>query len=68
MPVILPESAYERWLDPSERKPEELDDLIAPYPAEEMDAYPVSTVVNSPANDVPECVAPLTEHGQEALF
>jgi len=68
MPVILPESAYERWLDPSERKPEELDDLIAPSPAEEMDAYPVSTVVNSPANDVPECVAPLTEHGQEALF
>ncbi len=68
MPVILPESAYERWLDPSERQPAELDDLIAPYPAEEMDAYPVSTVVNSPANDVPECVAPLTEHGQEALF
>ena len=51
MPVILPTSAYERWLDPGEVAPERLRSLIAPYPADEMDAHPVSTRVNSPKND-----------------
>ena len=63
MPVILPESAYERWLDPSERQPEALDDLLASTPGETLEVYPVSTLVNSPGNDVPECVAPITEQG-----
>jgi putative SOS response-associated peptidase YedK len=58
MPVILPESAYAAWLDPAPRKPEELQDLLTPY-AGEMSAYPVSTIVNSPANDRAEILAPL---------
>jgi putative SOS response-associated peptidase YedK len=32
--------------------------LLAPYPAAEMEAYPVSTLVNSPANDRAECTLP----------
>lgn len=59
MPVILPENAYAKWLDPAPRQPEELQDLLVPYPAAQMQAYPVSTLVNSPANDRAECVAPL---------
>ncbi len=59
MPVILPPSAYERWLTPGEVPPGELDDLFVPYPAEEMQAYPVSTYVNSPKNDSPQCIQPL---------
>ena len=59
MPVILPPSAYEEWLDPAPQKPEALQHLLVPYPATGMRAYPVSTLVNSPGNDRPECVVPV---------
>ncbi len=59
MPVILPPEAYDRWLDPAERQPAELQDLLTPYPAEAMTAYEVSTVVNNPRNDSPQCVEPV---------
>ena len=58
MPVILPVDAYAKWLDPAPRFPDDLNSLLVPYPAEEMLAYPVSTLVNSPANDRPEVVVP----------
>lgn len=59
MPVILPEAAYDAWLDPSEQHPEALAGLLQPYPAEQMQAYEVSTAVNSPANDTLACVEPI---------
>lgn len=59
MPVILPESAFPGWLDPAEKTPDLLSPLLQPYPAEEMMFYPVSRLVNSPANDSPECILPL---------
>lgn len=58
MPVILSRHAYAQWLDPSPRSPLELNKLLVPYPAEEMEAYPITTLVNSPANDKPEVVLP----------
>jgi len=61
MPVILPPSAYETWLDRGEKSPDELDSLLIPYPAKEMEAYPVSTFVNSPGNDGLECIRPVYE-------
>ena len=61
MPVILPRDAYAQWLDPNEQKPDQLQLLLKPYPAEEMIAHPVSTVVNNPSNDVPTCVQPVAE-------
>lgn len=60
MPVILPPSAYEQWLDPGEPPAGGLLALLQPYPQEHMAAYPVSKMVNSPANDSPECIIPLT--------
>ncbi len=59
MPVILPESAYQTWLDPKELNPASLQPLLQPYPAEMMSAYEVSTLVNSPANEVKECILPV---------
>ena len=56
MPVILSPTDYDRWLDPSIQEPAVLQTLLRPYPADEMMAYPVSTRVNNPANDSPECV------------
>ncbi len=58
MPVILPPGARDRWLDPSAGEAE-LRGLIVPLPAEDLEAYEVSTLVNSPRNDSPECVRPI---------
>jgi putative SOS response-associated peptidase YedK len=59
MPVILSPNDYALWLDPGEHAPADLQSLLVPYAAREMVFYPVSTMVNSPANDVPACVLPL---------
>jgi putative SOS response-associated peptidase YedK len=59
MPVILHPRDYAKWLDPSARTPEGLNPLLKPYPAEHMNAYPVSTLVNKPGNDIPELVVPV---------
>ncbi len=59
MPVILPPDAYNLWLDPTMRDVEPVQPLLTPYPADAMIAYPVSTRVNNPANDSPECIAPV---------
>lgn len=59
MPVILPAEAYQKWLEPGEQNLEELAPLLKPYPAEHMVGHPVSTLVNSPANDLPQCIVPL---------
>ena len=58
MPLILPREAYEQWLDPAERTPDQLNGLLKPYPAELMTAYPVSKLVNSPKNDSPVLIEP----------
>ena len=57
MPVILPADTYDVWLDPASER-DELTALLAPYPEDEMESYPVSRFVNSPANNDPRCVEP----------
>lgn len=59
MPVILPRSAEELWLDPEVRDPNLLRELLVPYPDEPIHAYPVSTLVNSPRNDTEACIHPI---------
>lgn len=56
MPVILPPEDYDLWLDPEVREPDQLLPLLAPYPGEDMEAYPVSRRVNSPSNNEPGCI------------
>jgi putative SOS response-associated peptidase YedK len=57
MPVILAADAYDVWLDPASER-DELTGLLAPYPEDEMEAYPVSRFVNSPSNNDPRCIEP----------
>jgi putative SOS response-associated peptidase YedK len=57
MPVILPEADWERWLDPSESDPARLLPLLRPYPPDQMEAIPVSPVVNNAKHDGPDCLA-----------
>ena len=59
MPVILTREAEAIWLDPAIQEPTQLLPLLKPYPAEGMELYPVSTRVNNPAHDGPECMEPL---------
>ena len=59
MPVILPSQAFSLWLDTAEPLLPKLTELLQPYPAHEMIAYPVSNVVNHPANDLPACIEPV---------
>ena len=56
MPVILPREAMRRWLEPGEKPAEELNELLLPYPADKMEAYPISKQVNSPRNDGAELI------------
>lgn len=69
MPVILPATDYATWLDPDLDDAETFQRLLRPYPAERMVATAVSTRVNSPRNDDPECVKPVgTVEGGRSLW
>ncbi|WP_433939133.1 SOS response-associated peptidase [Paenibacillus lautus] len=69
MPVILRPADEALWL---ERQPsshthgnhpshlQSLKELLKPYPAEEMQAVPVSTTVNSVKNDTEDCIRSIT--------
>ena len=56
MPLILNPTDYARWLSPTEQN---VADLIVPYQKDNLEAWAVSRRVNSPKNDVPDCVAPV---------
>lgn len=59
MPVILDRAGENAWLH--EGEPDKLLELLKPYPASEMEAYPVSAEVNSPMNNSGELIRPLGE-------
>ena len=59
MPVIIPPEQYRLWLDPEVQDDLRLQHLLQPFPSDEMTAYPVSTLVGSPKNDLPQCIEPL---------
>lgn len=56
MPVMLTKEGGETWLNPDIVEIEQIQPLLAPYPECEMEAYPVSTEVNSPAHDTPNII------------
>ncbi|MDX1711923.1 MAG: SOS response-associated peptidase [Rhodovibrionaceae bacterium] len=60
MPVIVPQEAFETWLDVSVDKQRALD-LLQPFPSRLMRAYPVSRDVNKVGNDAPDLIEPVGE-------
>jgi putative SOS response-associated peptidase YedK len=58
MPVILRPEDYDLWLDTDVRRSDLLPPLLRPYPHDEMSAYAVNLLVNSPSHDDPRCVEP----------
>ncbi len=59
MPAIVPAANQEAWLDTETPVADALS-LLKPYEGV-LEAYPVSTLVNSPANDEPGCIERVSE-------
>ena len=51
MPAVLPETAWDPWLDPGSRDLGMLQSLLAPAPEDWLEVYPVTTRVNTPDNN-----------------
>ena len=58
MPVILPPTTWSLWLDDAPSGTP-CTDLFLAFPAAQMEAFPVSKRVNSPANEGPENIVPV---------
>jgi putative SOS response-associated peptidase YedK len=56
MPAILAPDDFDLWLDRREEDPARLLGLLRPCPNDELTLKPVSTRVNDPRNDDPECL------------
>ena len=56
MPVILSKGEEDLWLAGGEN---DLLALLKPYPSENMEAYEVSRIVNSPSNNSSDCIKPI---------
>lgn len=60
MPVIIAPEDYDLWLDRAVDEPDAVLPLLRSAPEDALRMYDVSTFVNSPRNEAPDCIAPLT--------
>ena len=58
MPCILPREKYSAWLDPALQDGGLIMEFLKPCPSEALASYPVTRLVNSPANNSPDCIKP----------
>jgi putative SOS response-associated peptidase YedK len=58
MPVLVAAADRARWLDPAAPR-DEVQGMCRPWAGDELAVHPVSTRVNSPRHDDPDCVAPI---------
>jgi len=70
MPVILSKDDYDFWLHPGMTNVEALSDVLRPFDARLMRAYPVSSRISQVQNDDEECSRPVTpdQPPQRQLF
>jgi putative SOS response-associated peptidase YedK len=59
MPVVLPEAAWATWLGEASATSEELANLLVPYPANDLAAWPVDKRVGNVRNDDPSLFDPV---------
>jgi putative SOS response-associated peptidase YedK len=67
MPVILPPSAFDLWLDPDAAQ-EALEVLFRPVSPGTLRKHAVTNHVNNPKLDDPACLAAAIPPAQTALF
>ena len=58
MPLILPEQSYASWLNSGLMHTVYLSGFFETYPTEEMEAIPISSLVNNPRHEDPRCIQP----------
>jgi putative SOS response-associated peptidase YedK len=68
MPLILPEQSYASWLDLGLTDTGCLSELLLPCPADGMEAFCVSHMVNDPRHEDPRCIHPLKHQEHSSLF
>ena len=56
MPVFLDTDRHQIWLDAAFQDVKHLESMLVPCPDEQLQTWPVDTIVNKPINDSPECV------------
>lgn len=61
MPLVLPRDRWEAWLDPDVTDPDTVAGLLTPLPAGSFVSFPVSTDVNSVANNGPHLLERLPD-------
>jgi len=61
MPVILKPEIIKEWLNPAICEYKELDMILKHGNVKEIKAYPVSKFVNSPENNDPRCIRPVSD-------
>jgi len=61
MPAILLPEEFDMWLDTGQSNTHALKDLLAPFPGNAFDYYPVSQKVNSYKNEDPSLIEPVDE-------
>ena len=59
MPMVVPRSAWDSWLDPTVTDPQTALDLLQVTEAEALEAYAESTAVNKVSNNDPSLLEPL---------
>ncbi|MCY4629339.1 MAG: SOS response-associated peptidase [bacterium] len=59
MPIVLPPSAWEQWLDPDFGDASALGDLLVPAPSKLFTFHPVSREVNNPRRKSAHLIEPL---------
>jgi putative SOS response-associated peptidase YedK len=68
MPMILPDDAYDLWLDPGFQKTDGVCDLLKPFDPALMRRYGVSSRVNLVKNDDPACAEAMGRSGGGATL
>jgi putative SOS response-associated peptidase YedK len=61
MPLVVPHDAIDQWLDPALTEPQQALALLSVTEGEALEAYAVSTEVNSVQNNDPSLLCPLAE-------
>jgi putative SOS response-associated peptidase YedK len=64
MPLILKPEACEEWLDPGNKDPVMIEELLKTKFVIDLKSYPVSKLVNRVKNNSKECMEPLKEAGK----
>ena len=64
MPMVVSPGHWDEWLDPATGDAESLLRAITPAASDDLETQPVSTAVNSVANDGPDLITPLPAEGE----